>query len=240
MEDGTDQPIAFTSRSLSPAEKNYAQLDRKALAIVFGVTKFCQYLLGRRFTILSDHKPLKYLFGETKAVPPMDSARIQQWALILGAYDYEIKYKAGNQHANADVLSRLPLPDAPKQVPIPRETVLLMQGLQATPVNSKQIEKWTTRDPLLAKVRKLVTQGWEPAKDNKELKLYATRKLELSVEGGCLMWGQRVVVPPPGRQQVIDELHEGHPRMSRMKSLACSHMWWPGLDADIAAKVQAC
>jgi hypothetical protein len=161
MEDGTDQPIAFTSRSLSPAEKNYAQLDRKALAIVFGVTKFCQYLLGRRFTILSDHKPLKYLFGETKAVPPMDSARIQQWALILGAYDYEIKYKAGNQHANADVLSRLPLPDAPKQVPIPGETVLLMQGLQATPVNSKQIEKWTTRDPLLAKVRKLVMQGWE-------------------------------------------------------------------------------
>ena len=54
------------------------------------------------------------------------------------------------------------------------------------------------------------------------------------------MWGQRVVVPPPGHQQVLDELHEGHPGTSRMKSLARSHVWWPDLDADIAAKVQAC
>ena len=107
MDDGTDKPIAFASRSLTPAERNYAQLDREALAIVFGSDNISSV------AILSDHKPLKYLFGETKAVPPMASARIQRWALILGAYDYVIQYKAGAEHANADILSQLPLPDAP-------------------------------------------------------------------------------------------------------------------------------
>ena len=77
LKDGTEHPIAFASRSLSPAERNYAQLDKEGLAIVFGVKSFCQYLLGRHFTIYSDHKPLQHLFSEKKAIPAMASARIQ-------------------------------------------------------------------------------------------------------------------------------------------------------------------
>ena len=57
-EDGSDRPIAYVSRTLSPAEKKYAQLDKEGMAVVFGVTKFHQFLLGREFTVLSDHKPL--------------------------------------------------------------------------------------------------------------------------------------------------------------------------------------
>ena len=62
MENGTQQPIGFGSQTLAPAERKYAQVEKEALAIIFGVKKFHQYLLGRRFTILSDHKPLMYLF----------------------------------------------------------------------------------------------------------------------------------------------------------------------------------
>ena len=105
MEDKQDRPVAFASRSLAPAERNYSQIDKEALAIIFGVKKFHDYLFGRRFTILSDHKPLQHLFKETSATPSMASARIQRWSLILGAYDYEIAYKPGDKHANADVLS---------------------------------------------------------------------------------------------------------------------------------------
>ena len=88
LKDGTEKPMAFASRSLAPAEKNYAQLDKEALAIIFGVKKFNHYLLGRPFTILSDHKPLQHLFNEKKPIPVLASTRIKRWALIVSAYDY--------------------------------------------------------------------------------------------------------------------------------------------------------
>ena len=239
LEDGSDKPVAFASRSLSPAEKNYAQLEKEGLAIIFGVRKFHQYLLGRRFTILSDHKPLQHLFSESRPVPPMASARIQRWALILGAYDYTISYKPGSKHANADSLSRLPLPKAPAEVPTPEEVVLLMETIQNSPVNAAQIRQWTDRDPLLSKVRKLILQGWKKTKDN-DLLPYFRRKMELSVQEGCVLWGSRVIVPSAGQAQVLNILHESHPGVSRMKSLARSVIWWPGLDKEIEEKVKAC
>jgi len=73
-----EQPIAFASRSLAPAEKNYSQIDKETLAIVFGVKHFHQYLFGRKFVIKSDHKPSQHLFGEKKGIPAMASARVQR------------------------------------------------------------------------------------------------------------------------------------------------------------------
>lgn len=69
MPNGTEQPIAFASRSLSKPEQKYAQLDKEGLAIVFGVKKFHQYLFGRKFTIYSDHKPLQHIFAEPRPIP---------------------------------------------------------------------------------------------------------------------------------------------------------------------------
>ena len=77
LEDESERPIAFASRSLSPAEKGYAQLDKEALAIVFSVTKFHVYLYGHPFTIYSDHKPLQHLFNPSKAISAMASAQVQ-------------------------------------------------------------------------------------------------------------------------------------------------------------------
>ena len=65
MADGTERPIEFASRSLHPAERKYSQLDKEALALVFAVKKFHKYLYGRPFSLLTDHKPLVYLFNET-------------------------------------------------------------------------------------------------------------------------------------------------------------------------------
>ena len=91
QEDGSERLIAFTSRTLAPAEKKYSQLDKEALAIIFGVKHFHQYIYGRSFVIISDHKCLMHLFSESKATLAMASARIQCWALLLGAYEYCIE-----------------------------------------------------------------------------------------------------------------------------------------------------
>ena len=149
MEDGQDKPIAFASRSLSSAEKNYSQLDKEALAVIFGVKRFHQYLCS---PIVSDHKPLQHLFKQTRAIPTLASSCIQRWALTLGVYEYGIEYKPGSNHANADILSRLPLPKAPEEVSLPPEIVLMLEFLNSTPVTATQVKHLTDRDPLLSQV----------------------------------------------------------------------------------------
>ena len=63
---------------------------------------------------------------------------------------------------------------------------------------------------------------------------------DLSVHDGCLLGGNRVVIPPTGRQQAMDLFHNGHPGASRMKSLARSYIWWPDMDRDLEIRVKEC
>ena len=107
-EDGTQhRPIAFASRTLAPAERNYSQLKREGLALVYGVKRFHQFLYGRRFTVISDHKPLEGIFHSSRQLSSMATARIQRWVLTLGTYDYQVIYKPGlfpMQTVSADCL----------------------------------------------------------------------------------------------------------------------------------------
>ena len=109
LPDGSERPIAFASRTLSNSECNYAQLEKEALAVVFGIKKFHQYLYGRKFTMVTDHKPLTATLGPKKGIPPLAAARLQRWAILLSTYTYEIEFKPTLKHANADGLSHLPL-----------------------------------------------------------------------------------------------------------------------------------
>ena len=175
MTDGTEKPIGFSSRTLGKAEQKYSQLDKEALAIIFGVKKYHQYVFGRQFEIKTDHKPFTHIFSESRAIPTMASSRLQRWALLLGAYDYTIQYKEGKENANADALSRLPPPNKqPRYIPKPAEVIYLMEHLDTSPLTSSQIRAWTDRDPLL--------EGWpmEIAEDQ-DLTPYIRRRYELSV-----------------------------------------------------------
>ena len=239
MPDGTDRPIAYASRSLSKAEKNYAQLEREGLALIYGVTKFHKYVYGRVFSVITDHRPLLGLLGEDRAISAMASARIQRWALTLANYQYHLCFRPGRKIANADGLSRLPVDEAPTEVPVPAEVVLSMTTLEKSPVTAAQVATWTRRDPLLAAVVRFVQQGW-PDSPGEEYAVYFRRKEELSVQAGCLMWGSRVIIPTPGREAILSELHECHPGIVRMKAVARSFLWWPGINDEILAKVRAC
>lgn len=85
--DGTERPIAYTSKSssLMGAEKHYSQIEREALSIIYGVKKFHEYLYGRQFLLLTDHKPLLTIFGEKKGIPVTVANRLQRWAILLSA-----------------------------------------------------------------------------------------------------------------------------------------------------------
>ena len=69
LEDRSETPVAFASRTLSVAEKKYSQLNKEALSIVFRVKRFHHYLYDQHFVIHPDHKPLMYIFDESKVVP---------------------------------------------------------------------------------------------------------------------------------------------------------------------------
>ena len=76
--DGQERPIAFASCTLSTAEKNYGQIEKEALSLVYGIQKFHQYLYGRKFILVTDHKPLLTLLGPKKAIPSLAAARLQR------------------------------------------------------------------------------------------------------------------------------------------------------------------
>ena len=147
---------------------------------------------------------------------------------MLGSYpwyhDYTIAYKPWKKHANADALSRLPFPDQPLESHKPAEVVLLMETLQASPLTAQDIQHWTDCDQLLSKVRGLIQHGWEDL-GGEEMKPYHRRHTELSVPAGCILWGCRVVVPAAGQERALQHLHNGHPGISRMKSIAHSPVW---------------
>ena len=241
MEDGSEKPIAFASRTLAPPEKNYSQLEKEGLAIIFGVKRFHTYLYGRHFEIYSDHQPLRRLFSESKGVPAMAASRIQRWALTLSAYEYSITYRPGKDHANADALSRLPLSQE-INVPFPGDLLLLREHLDTTSLlTTEQIRSWTERDPTLSRVKRFILHGgWQDQGANEDLKPFLRRKDELSVLDGCILWGSRVIIPLPGREVVMDELHETHPGIVKMKNLARSYVWWPNMNSDLETRVRSC
>ena len=80
---GEERPIAYASHTLSKSERNYSQIEKEALSIIFGVKKFHQYLYGRKFLLVTDHKPLTTVLGPKSGIPTLAAARLQRWALLL-------------------------------------------------------------------------------------------------------------------------------------------------------------
>ena len=113
---------------------------------------------------------------ESHPIPTLASAHIQRWALKLSAYNYDIKYKPGKDISNADMLSGLPLPEFPTTVPLPGETIFLMNTLKSTPVDATRIKNWANNDAVLAKVCDMVQDGYTNT-DEKQLQPYQCRRV---------------------------------------------------------------
>ena len=114
------------------------------------VQKFHTYLYGRKFVLVTDHKPLVTLLGPKKGIPPLAASRLQRWVIILAAYSYKIEYKSTQQHANADSLSRLPLKVT--NDPMDEVNIFNIAQVEALPTTAEQVTTATKKDPLLSQV----------------------------------------------------------------------------------------
>ena len=239
LPDGSEKPISYASRTLTTIEKNYAQLEKEALSLIFGVKKFHQYLYGQKFTLMTDHKPLTAILGSKKGIPSLAAARLQRVGhsccqLII------MKFNSNQQsHCNADGLSRLPLPVQDHEANAGAVSIFNVAQIQFLPVTFQQVQTATRHDPILMKVTTYVNSGW-PTKVPDELKPYQSRQQEIGVQSGCLMWGIRVIVPKSLQQRLLESLHENHPGITRMKAIARSYVWWNRIDKDIESQAKAC
>jgi len=114
----------------------------------------------------------------------------------------------GSPHnVNADALSHLPLPTVISHTPQPAEVILLMEEMKDGPITSRDIKTWTRRDPILSWVVQYVLHGWTAKLEGEQFRPFWQKRLELTCQDGCLLWGSRVVIPTVGQSQVLEELH---------------------------------
>ena len=238
MDDGQERPIAYASRTLSSSERNYAQIEREALSIVYGVKKFHQFLYRRKFTLVTDHQPLLTLLGPKATIPTMAAARMQRLAIVLSAYDYQIEYRRSEKHCNCDALSRFPHEDS--MIGCESEIYSVSAIDEDFPITAKDIGKTTVLDPFLSRVLDFVMTGWPEKCDEEELKPYHISSQELSCEQSCVLWGSRVIIPQVFREKMLKELHWEHYDTCAMKAIACTCVWWQKMDEEIEKEVKLC
>ncbi|XP_037959893.1 uncharacterized protein K02A2.6-like [Teleopsis dalmanni] len=247
--DRSIKPICHASRSLTPAEQKYSQIEKEGLALIFAVTKFHKMLYGRRFILHTDHKPLLTIFGRKTGIAIRQANRLQRWAIQLLAYDFEIRFISTNSFGYADVLSRLINNNenisenyVVASIKLERSVnSIIVNTINALPVTHKMITYETAKDPILKQIIYYITNGW-PNKtiNNRELQAFLHRKNELSLINECVVYGERIVVPQVYKKRVLKQLHRGYQGIERTKALARSFVYWPNIDTDIKTFIQNC
>ena len=238
---GQEKPIAYASRTLSNSERNYSQIDKESLAIIFAVKHFHFFLYGNyRFTIYSDHKPLISLFGAHAKLPTIVATRLQRWALTLSAYKYKIEYRTGVSNGNADVLSRKPLvqTNLENQIDGTTNNVLNIETIPYN-VSNEEMVRETRKDRILSVVYDCLLKGRE-LPQSAEFLSYQRIKDHLNIDKECVLKANRVIVPLKLKDKVMQMLHSEIMGISKTKNLARYYVWWPKIDEDIENLVKSC
>ena len=248
-------PVYFASRTLTSAEKNYSQIEKELLAIVFACKRFDQYLAGSREEIVvrSDHKPLEEI--QKKPIHRV-TKRLQVMLMALQRYRIRIQHVPGKQMVLSDTLSRAPLEsnqiNFKKNIEIfeIKKEAEFMQILQEATntsgmrIASKQLERLrieSAKDPVIRKLQEFIKMGWpEQNKIPEEIKQYEHFKEELAVEDGLIFKSDRIVVPASLRKEFLEKLHANHMGVETTRNLARDTIFWPGINEHIKKKVSNC
>ena len=247
QEDGSLQPVACASRSLQKHEKNYVITELEGLGVVWAAKHFRPYLYGHQCTIYTDHEALKSLLNT-----PQPSGKLARWGMALQELDLTIEHRSGKHNANADALSRHPLPTpATDEDPVGH----LVAGLTAddrdtSPGGSESSSLPTQQrtDPELLGVIEYLETGRLP-QDEKEARRVAMTSIQYTLEEEVLYRveedGTLGVVPPVSwRERLFLEAHGGkfgaHLSDAKVFSELRRHYWWIGMRRDITRWTKGC
>lgn len=238
------RPVYYCSKSLSDSEKKYAQIEKEALAVTWACERLEQFILGSRFEIFTDHKPLTVILA-TKEINKL-SNRLQRFRMRLLKFNYTITYVPGKTFFVPDALSRAPVPEGTKDCDIiySDSTVyvnavlseIANEMLTSTSIREKQL-----LDDQLVQVKQYVMEGWP---DKKKLKtgtqeFYKFRE-HLAINDDFLCYGDRLVIPASLRRQCLARIHDGHFGLNRCIARAKETIWWPSLNSQIENLVHSC
>uniref|UniRef100_A0A2A4J5K1 RNA-directed DNA polymerase n=1 Tax=Heliothis virescens TaxID=7102 RepID=A0A2A4J5K1_HELVI len=241
MQDG--KPVSYASRSLTSAEKNFSQIEKELLSVVWSTKKFHYYIYGRKCIILNDHKPLETLLK--KGIHEIPSPRLQRLKLKLLKYDIEFKYLKGKLMHVADLLSRSFLEETDNEDNYMYEVVHcvgLDSYLQCSDDQKQELISETLKDEELVQLCDSVKYGW-PDKINKvpdSIKYYFRFREEITVDNNLLFKNDRLIIPKSIRLSIIKQLHEGHLGCTKMKQTARKCYYWPNMDLHIEEFVKKC
>ncbi|UYV66396.1 hypothetical protein LAZ67_4001541 [Cordylochernes scorpioides] len=215
IQENQENPIAYASRTLSKAEKNYSTTERECLAVIWAIGKFRPYLYGRPFEVVSDHHSLCWLAGLKDP-----SGRLARWALKLQDFEATITYKSGVKHKDADCLSRYPLPESPALTSL-------------TLVREQQ-----NLDPDITKISNALNQG--EGAERFEMKNGLLYKRNFDPLGRRLL----LVIPKCMRPDILKEFHDvptaGHLGFARTYDRIRKRYFWPGLYNSVRRYVAHC
>ena len=152
--DGKERPIAYASRTLTKAERQYCVTRKELLAVVHFCKYFKHYLYGKRFTVRTDHGSLRWLMNFKSP-----EGQLARWLEVLSVFDMTIEHRPGTQHRNADALSRLPCKQCGFQIDWEKQTVA---QVRTETQNQQELKVLQDKDPHVKQVKDWVLSGSRP------------------------------------------------------------------------------
>lgn len=216
--------------------------EKELFAILFGCTRFHQYVYGHNVIVETDHKPLVSLFGKPlHKIPP----RLQRFMMRLLAYNLTVVYKPGKYLHIADALSRAPLKelsfvDIDKDIDLHCHSIINQIALPENDI--KKIQEFVQKDVVFRKIISYVKEGWPKDKKSCDLEVmpYFKVKDDINIINGLLLKNNRLLIPKILRSEMLNRIHEGHLGIQRCQSLARDSVYWPNINNDIHNVVSSC
>ena len=229
--------VMFISRKLTEIEGRMSQIEKEGLGVVWACERLYLYLIGTKFTIITDNRAIELIYNNPKSNPPL---RIRRWALRLMAFDYVIIHRPGEFNI-ADFLSRHPI-DEPDNDNTECYINFICDYAIPLAMSRATIVRETNLDPALVVLRNLIAGN--SVKDTTEAELIIGFKSvipELTItHDGIVLRDDKLVLPVGLYGQALAIAHLGHQGMTRTKALMRTKLWFPNMDKLVEDLTKGC